>query len=176
MPHQDELDRLAIRSITEAALPHHLTRNKIAKEAGAAPQSSAFKRKFKMYEGKAGRGWKCTEATAAKRAKPRPGWRWCSIRAGVIALPTTTGSTQPVPTGPCLSGVGLRLRARAALAALRAVRRTALALQCPPPPPHSAAGPRNPHAPQHQLQLGAAIHAAAFQHLLPQKKHKLRMG
>jgi hypothetical protein len=69
-PMIDDHDRLAIHAITEAALPHHLPRNKIAKEAGTFSSSSAFKRKFEMYEGKVGRGWKCTEATAtAKRGK-----------------------------------------------------------------------------------------------------------
>ena len=66
----DDHDRLAIRAIIEAALSHHLPRTQIAKEAGTFHSSSAFKRKFEMYEGKVGRGWKCTEATAtAKRGK-----------------------------------------------------------------------------------------------------------
>jgi hypothetical protein len=63
-------DRLAIRAITEAALPpEHLVRRQIAKEAGTFHSSTAFKRKFEMYEGKVGRGWKCTEATADQRGK-----------------------------------------------------------------------------------------------------------
>jgi hypothetical protein len=43
--------------------------NKNAKGAGAFTSSTAFKRKFEMYEGKVGRGWKCTEATADQRGK-----------------------------------------------------------------------------------------------------------
>jgi hypothetical protein len=47
----DHHDRSAIRAITEAALPHGLTRTQIAKEAGNLQSSTAFKKKFKMYEG-----------------------------------------------------------------------------------------------------------------------------
>jgi hypothetical protein len=65
----DDHDRLAIRAIIEAALPHGLMRTQIVKEAGALQSSTAFKGEFKMHEGKVGRGWKCTEATAAKRYK-----------------------------------------------------------------------------------------------------------
>jgi hypothetical protein len=69
-PMTDDHDRLAIRAIIEAALPRHLTTTQIAKEAGTNQSSTAFKRKFKMYEGTAGRGWKCTKATAkARRGK-----------------------------------------------------------------------------------------------------------
>jgi hypothetical protein len=32
----------------------------------AHASNSAFKRKFEKYEGEVGRGWKCTEVTAAK--------------------------------------------------------------------------------------------------------------
>jgi hypothetical protein len=43
---------------------------KIAQLAGLKNASNtAFKRKFRLYEDEVGRGWKCTEATAAKRGK-----------------------------------------------------------------------------------------------------------
>ena len=71
MTQHDELDRLAIRAIIQHHMPKHLTKTEIAHLVGPAHASnSAFKRKFEMYEGKVGRGWKCTEATAtAKRGK-----------------------------------------------------------------------------------------------------------
>jgi hypothetical protein len=74
-PWTDEHDRLAIRAIIEAALPHHLTKTQIATEAGTLQSSTAFKRKFKMYEGAVGRGWKCTEATATARDTSCSRWK-----------------------------------------------------------------------------------------------------
>jgi hypothetical protein len=52
-------------------MPKYPTQTEIAKSAGLASSSStALKRKFDMYEGKVGRGRKCTEATAtASRGK-----------------------------------------------------------------------------------------------------------
>jgi AraC-like DNA-binding protein len=74
----DEHDRLAIRAIIEAALPHHLTRAQIAKEAGTRASSTAFKRKFEMYEGTQGGAW--LEAQGGETGKEVH-----TIRAGVIA-------------------------------------------------------------------------------------------
>ena len=68
-PMTDEHDRLAIRAI-QHHMPKSLTVTKIAQLAGLTnANSSAFQRKFRMYKDEVGRGWKCTEATAAKVRK-----------------------------------------------------------------------------------------------------------
>jgi hypothetical protein len=69
-PMTDEHDRLAIRAIIQHHMPKSLTVTKIAQLAGLPnASSSAFQRKFRMYKDEVGRGWKCTEATAAKSSK-----------------------------------------------------------------------------------------------------------
>jgi hypothetical protein len=69
-PMTDEHDRLAIRAIIQHHMPKSRTVTKIAQLAGLTnANSSAFQRKFRMYKDEVGLGWKCTEATAAKRSK-----------------------------------------------------------------------------------------------------------
>ena len=65
----DEHDRLAICAIIRHHMPKSLTMNKIAQLAGTFSSSTAFQRKFRKYTDEVGRGWKCTEATAAKKCK-----------------------------------------------------------------------------------------------------------
>jgi hypothetical protein len=103
----DDHDRLAIRAIIEAALPHHLTRTQIANEAETFHSSSPFKREFKMYDVEVGRGWKCTEETVAstqgRRRYEQASLEVASLLARHRAPPFSVGC--PKPKHP--RGVGL---------------------------------------------------------------------
>jgi hypothetical protein len=94
-PMGDEHDRLAIRAIIEAAHPVHLMRTQIANEAGVFRSRTAFKRKFKKYEGKVGLGWLEVHRGDSGTHARQPRFPKQTIRAGLIALPTTTSSTPP---------------------------------------------------------------------------------
>jgi hypothetical protein len=81
-------DRLAIRAIIEAALPITSREHEFPKKQGPFNRvlRSRGKRKFEMYEGKAGRGWKCMHITPATGSVSARLWPSIPVIASGISV------------------------------------------------------------------------------------------